>query len=529
MKKLSTPTTLVLALLLTLQTFAVPQLNSLPGANAVIFLDFDGHLVQSSVWNGGLPLHCAPAVMTEPQITEAFNRTAEDYRPFDINITTDSLVFLAAPLEKRMRVIITPTSAWYPGVGGVAYIGSFVWGDDTPAFVFCDKLGPNSPKMVGECCSHESGHTLGLSHQSKYDGSNCSTPIETYNTGAGSGEPSWAPIMGNSYYRNMSNWNNGPTPYGCTSVQDNLSIIATQNGFGYRVDDYTDAFNASTSVLSPGNFTKQGIISTDTDKDAFKLVLTQNANLHLTAIPFNVGANYIGANLDLKIELYNQSGTLIKTYDPAATMSVTVDTLLNAGTYYINVDGTGNLNIGEYGSLGSYTLSGTSGALPIHDVSLTGNTNNNKHNIYWNIIADEPIKSIEVEVSGDGIHFNNLTTVNSSSRNLSYQPFQNNVLYYRLKVTSVLYQVVYSNTLVLKNTGTTDNIFKVSTLVQNEITVNAPAVFQYQLNDINGRIISTGKGISGFNHVNISYLPKGMYILKIISNNQQQTERIIKQ
>ena len=77
--------------------------------------------------------------------------------------------------------------------------------------------------MVAECCSHESGHAVGLSHQSRYDGVNCATPVEQYNSGIGTGEVSWAPIMGNSYYKNMTNWNNGPTPYGCTNLQDNLS------------------------------------------------------------------------------------------------------------------------------------------------------------------------------------------------------------------------------------------------------------------------------------------------------------------
>ena len=98
--------------------------------------------------------------MDDTQITEVFNRTVEDYRPFNINITTDSSVFLAAPLNKRIRIIITPTSAWYPGVGGVSWINSFVWGDDTPGFVFCDRLGPNNAKLVAECCSHEAGHTV---------------------------------------------------------------------------------------------------------------------------------------------------------------------------------------------------------------------------------------------------------------------------------------------------------------------------------------------------------------------------------
>src|SRR5258706_13522 len=155
------PTLVLLCCLLTSTWVkALPKLTSLPTAKATIFLDFDGHYVTSSIWNGGRPLDCAPSGMNDAQITEIFNRVSEDYRPFNIDITTDSTVFLAAPLTKRVRMIVTTTCAWYTGVGGVAYIGSFTWGDDTPGFVFLPRLGPSNPKMVAECCSHEIGHTL---------------------------------------------------------------------------------------------------------------------------------------------------------------------------------------------------------------------------------------------------------------------------------------------------------------------------------------------------------------------------------
>jgi len=520
--------TLLFFTLFWLSAYSVPKLNSFPSATATIFLDFDGHFVQSGVWNNGMSFNCDPSGLSDPQIIEAFNRVAEDYRPFNVNITTDSAFFLAAPLNRRVRIIITTTSAWCPGVGGVAYVGSFTWGDDTPAFVFSDRLGPYSPKMVGEACSHESGHTVGLSHQSKY-GASCSTPEEQYNSGAGSGETGWSPIMGNSYYRNMSNWNNGPTPYGCTNMQDNLSIIATQNGFGYRPDDYTETLSGGTYSLPAANFSVSGIITTNSDKDAFQFTLSQNANFHLTAIPFNVANNYIGANLDIKIELYNSSAALIATFDPAATMSVTIDTLLNAGIYYMKIDGTGNTNVGEYGSLGSYTLTGTSGALPIHDVRLSGIVDKNKHNLSWQIIADEPIKTIVIETSGDGSHFSSLTTTAASASYFSYQSYKTGTVYYRLKVTSVLNQTLYSNTIILKGTGNIERPFYVSTLVQHEIVVNAAQNYQYLLSDINGRRILVGTGLQGINKINFSDQPDGMYIIQLFSSNEKQTERIIKQ
>ena len=517
---------LFFSLFISATAFSLPKLNSYPSATATIFLDFDGQTVIGTGWNNGNPLFCAASGLTDPQITEVFNRVAEDYRPFNINITTDSTKFLSAPLNRRIRIIVTPTSSWTSGVGGISYIGSFTWGDDTPGFVFSDRLGPNNPKYIGECCSHESGHTVGLSHQSTYD-NNC-TLTETYCLGTGTGEVGWAPIMGNGYYRNMTGWNDGPTPYGCANTQDNLTIITAQNGFTYRTDDYNEAMNSSTYAITGSSFNIDGIITTSTDKDAFKYTVAQNVNFHLDAVPYNIGSNYIGANLDMKIMLYNGT-TLIRTYDPPTAMSIAIDTVLNAGTYYFVVDGTGNSNTSNYGSLGAYTLTGFNGPLPIHDVTLNGTINNNKHDLSWSIIADEPIKEQVVEVSEDGIIFKPLYTLYNTTKVFSYSPYNSGMLYYRIKVTSVIDQTAYSNIVALKATGKPEKSFTVSTFVQHEITVNAYDNYQYRLSDANGRMIATGIGTKGMNRINVDNKPSGLYVLQLFSNNEKQTERIIKQ
>jgi len=189
---------------------------------------------------------------------------------------------LAATLIKLIGIILKTTSNWVSaGTLGISYTGSFNWGDDTPGFVFSDRL-LYIPKRVSEAISHETGHTVCLSHQSKYSETNCTTPIEPYNLGYGSGETGWSPIMGNSIYRNMSNWNNGPTPYGCTVTQDNLTIITTQNGFGYRADDYDETLNGTTVALPGNSFNINGIITTNTDKDAIKFTLNTNSNFQFT-------------------------------------------------------------------------------------------------------------------------------------------------------------------------------------------------------------------------------------------------------
>jgi len=520
------------SLFTSLNVLASPQLSSLPTAQATIYLDFDGHYVTSTIWNGGKPIDCAPSGMNDAQITEIFNRVAEDYRPFNVNITTDSTKFLAAPLTKRIRMIVTTTSAWYQGVGGVAYVGSFTWGDDTPGFIFPDRLGPFKPKIVAECCSHESGHTLGLSHQSKYNGACAMTAV--YNDGLGSGEIGWAPIMGNSYYKNLTGWNNGPTPSGCSALQDNLTIITSNNGFGYRVDDYSNDANANPTSLVMANksFSTSGIISTSTDKDVFKLDLPQGGLLHLSALPFSVGANDDGSDLDVKITLLNAQKQTINIYNDSALLKVVIDTTLAAGMYYIVLDGTGNAFTSNYGSLGSYTVTGTFSPLsimPIRDVALTGKVGDNTHNLNWSIISDEPVKSLEIESSNDGSHFQSLSKVNATTRSYAYDPFLNGNIFYRLKVTSVMDETAYSNVITLKSLGKSQKLFTVSTSGQDEIVVNAAQNYQYILADMNGRVISQGNNNAGIKRIKINNNPSGIYVIQIISQNERITERIIRQ
>ena len=528
MKKPSAPLLLILAMLVSFNVFSLPSLSSLPGAAATIYLDFDGYNVNSAYWNSGTPFTCAPSNMTDAQVTEVFNRVAEDYRPFEINITTDETKFLAAPLSKRIRIVVTPTSSWFTGVGGVSYIGSFKWGDDTPAFVFSDRLGPYNPKLVAECCSHESGHSVGLSHQSKYDGT-CNLTA-TYNDGVGTGETSWAPIMGNSYYRNMSGWNVGPTPYGCNNIQDNLSIIISQNGFGYRADDYSNDININPQMFSIAGNTVSGIISTNTDKDAFNFSLAQNAIIHMDIKPFSVNVNDQGANLDIKMSLYNSARELIKTFDPANSMSVVVDTVLNAGEYYMLIDGAGNSNVTNYGSLGSYSISSSTGTvLAVNNILLAGKPDKKLHSLNWKINADEPVKLTEVQSSAGGVHFKTVASFSNATSSFSYRPAETEDLYYRIKVISLQNQTYYSNTIKLK-ASTGNNIFTVSTFIQNEITVASTQKYQYLLSDINGRAIARGNAQVGTNKVNMSNMPGGIYVLHLVSsNNDQQTERIIKQ
>ncbi|MEO6314490.1 MAG: hypothetical protein ABIU63_10745 [Chitinophagaceae bacterium] len=102
---------LIAALLLFFPATAqLPTLNSFTAANATVFIDFDGHYVSGTAWNMDGPINAAPAGYDAGVINEIFSRVAEDFRPFNLNITTDSTQYWLAPKNKRMRIIVTPTS-----------------------------------------------------------------------------------------------------------------------------------------------------------------------------------------------------------------------------------------------------------------------------------------------------------------------------------------------------------------------------------------------------------------------------------
>ena len=81
------------------QTFL---LHSRPGAGKIIYLDFDGHVISNTAWNSGLadPLVARPYSLDGDDasfssselasIAAIWRRVAEDYAPFDVDVTTES-------------------------------------------------------------------------------------------------------------------------------------------------------------------------------------------------------------------------------------------------------------------------------------------------------------------------------------------------------------------------------------------------------------------------------------------------------
>ena len=343
------------------------KLHSNPGATKVIYLDFNGHTTRNTIWN-----NTYGSTITTPRYdidgntgsfsTEELNRiqniwlrVAEDFIPFNVDVTTQDpgVDNLTNDGDGRygIRVVIGGDSRdWYTGGGGVAYNETFDSNSDTPAFVFEDNLANGAEAYVAQAISHEVGHTLGLSHDG--DGSTA------YYAGHGSGDTSWAPIMGLGYQLEVTQWSRGEYN-GASNTQDDLAIITSGNGFGYRADDHgSTTGTASTLGLSGTEVADSGIIERNTDFDVF--AFTTGAG----TITLDVHTLAFGANLDVKAQLLNASGSVIATSNPSGNLNASITKTVGAGDYFLRVEGTGNANpatngYSDYGSLGQYAITGT--------------------------------------------------------------------------------------------------------------------------------------------------------------------------
>lgn len=504
----------------------IPKLNSNPGAAATVYIDFDGHEVLGTAWNWNGAIVAEPAQISTDAIEEIFHRVAEDFRVFNINVTTDSAVYENAIFYKRIRVIVTPTHQWYePTVGGVSYVGSFNWGNNTPVWVFSSILS-NQPKFIAEVISHETGHSLGLQHQSTYNG-DCEL-VNEYSEGQGSGETSWAPIMGIGYYRNVTTWNNGPSTVACGIWQNDIQVIAFGvNNIGLRDDDHGDnPANATPLLLSGSKLNSNGMINIAGDRDVFSLPVSVTSPLRIYAVPLHVGSSNAGANLDLKLTLLNQAGDTLLVDNPELSLDASIDTTLNPGTYFLIIEGTANANLPEYGSLGMFNLSGTSGTtLPVHRFTLKGRRVNGMHELTWELLSDEAIPKIQVQSSSDGIMFFDLAEVTGSARSYSTKSF-GQISYYRLKI-NLPSQVHYSNIVSVQKEQKEKWLLH-NQIILDKITITATEEAFFQLFDANGSILQQGRIINGTNQLYLKTFKAGLLFLRLQSNNEVVTYKLIK-
>ena len=327
----------------------VPILSSRPDAPAAIYLDFDGETVSGTPWANGDTIIAPSARLTAAQIIEVWERVTADFGGFNVNVTTDLGAFNAAPLNRRMRCIITGNNQLSPAAGGVAYLDTFRVPSE---FVkICWAFLDSNPKDCAEVISHEIGHTLDLSH----DGilASATEPANPYYEGHGSGPTGWAPIMGFSYERSLTQWSRGEYSR-ADNPEDDLAILSDPTRLPFRADDHASSATPAQAVTGSRI---DGAIERNDDVDFFSLTLP--AGTHTLSLQPSAQTN-----LDLELRVQTPAGTILASSNPIDQLSASATvTLGSPQTIHLRVAGSGKptpLGTGysNYSSLGSYRLTG---------------------------------------------------------------------------------------------------------------------------------------------------------------------------
>lgn len=391
------------------------SLNSKPGSSRTIYLNFKGAVTSGTAWNAATSTKPAVPTITSPpfdkdgtpfdatgkpsfseaervSIHEIWQRVAENFAPFDVNVTTQAPaaedINRTGLLDTRFGTMVVMTSPTnHPigascGCGGKAYVGNFNQFPDPlvdnaqhayyqPAFVFRSPADPSTgatgtpDQFVAVSASHEAGHNLGLFHDGVNGGSG-------YYGGHGSGVMSWMPIMGGGS-KSIRHWSKGEYP-GANNSQDDYFVMAS-NGLDPRTDDVPDLV----STLLPGlalnpaplssdvragrvSVDQRGVIERASDVDYFKFS-AGNGELSLQVLPapINPGLN-IRATL-YTVTALGTTGTQLAQFDDPDGLGATVSRTLTAGNYALKIEGVADTDpspgFTDYGSLGQYQIVGT--------------------------------------------------------------------------------------------------------------------------------------------------------------------------
>lgn len=398
----------------------VPALNSRAGAAYTVYLDFAG-FNYTGTWSGqtvgnvpafdGVTSSFGSTDIS--RIKEVWSRISEKYAAFNVNVTTVDPAVAAGKSStdfarqayydstaKLMHTVFGGSDAWlHESAGGVSFLGttqnSYSTSQNGGAgagnhtnWIFTQGY-ESQTTFMGEAGAHENGHGLGLWHQSDYKNGSLTEYSEN---GGATGNGSYAPTMGDSYYSQRGTWRDGVSHVGnSVSTQNDVATILSNSGLTLVDDGIGHTLSTATALSLTGtniNFANaKGVIMPVTTawagpvpvgvdsytKDLYSFHTTGNSlslTLHDGAENLVAGQADPGATIESKLVILDASGNVVaQGIEASDTLSESWSGALAAGDYYAEV-----LSLGGYAStfdssanyytMGSYFLTG-SGFSPV--------------------------------------------------------------------------------------------------------------------------------------------------------------------
>jgi Secretion system C-terminal sorting domain len=175
----------------------------------------------------------------------------------------------------------------------------------------------------------------------------------------------------------------------------------------------------------------------------------------------------------------------------------------------------------------------TCSLLPIELLSFQAKNQNNQNLLTWQTATETNNKGFEIERSFNGIDFEKIGFIKgagNSNQTQNYQfidakPF--NVTYYRLKQIDFDGKFDYSNTISIK-IGKEKSIQFYPNPTTGIITIESEAILNVDILIYNtiGKLIKSTKTQN--NTINISELPKGVYMVSMTNNENRFVKQIVK-
>jgi hypothetical protein len=347
----------------------IPILHSHASAPRTLYLDFNGHVMPAPTWEEDgvtfvwhevrvLPFSLDAdrstfSAQEREMIRLIWKHVAEDYAPFDINVTTVEPDVLAPPVDDSvangmaLRVVI---GDWDPantfthegeGRGGFTPIAYGGFTNFIPNDVFVFPSGTETdydPFRIAHVASHEAAHAFGLGHLNL----NQSEP---------------ALIMdGTSANAFRSIW-------GIASSQDDVAMLTAV--LDARADDHGSDVTTPTPLALAGvapqmTLDGTGIIEQLDDKDFFSFWAGSGQFTVRVDVPLDKVAN-----LDAEVELWERQGGLWSEVQIPSGRRIHVASDLWAGFWHFVPQGSeGEYRVavksdGTYGDLGRYIITVT--------------------------------------------------------------------------------------------------------------------------------------------------------------------------
>lgn len=353
------------------------NLSSRPEAPVTLYLNFTGHDLADTAWvTADQPdttlapwtLDRDPSTFNTNErvvITAVWEAVAEDFAPFDINVTTK-----APPLEDLERsdedddrygtmILITGSTNWLRprchGCIGVAYIDAVAQVSDMSrriGLVFNSYAEhPYTQRTIADIVTHEAGHHYGLHHRG--------VGVADYHPGNGA----WGPLMGTSVNNYLSQWSDGRYSGSRRRGESETEMIAARSGW---VPDDFPGKPAEATPLRVGQ-PRAGLIGRNpngsADVDTFTVTSAKPVFVEVTPTGFP-------ANLNAELVIRNATGRQTgrrshryQSFGPAKASGLGASTILEPRngptTWTVSVRGTAGRAPSAYGSMGHYKISAT--------------------------------------------------------------------------------------------------------------------------------------------------------------------------